>query len=399
MTRDSDAPGPALPSLFATFSVQTLAAMAMFGVSVVAPVAAPEIGVDPALIGTFTAMAYASGLIVGLLTGVLADRFGAIRICQLTMGFALLGCLLLVISTPLAALASAVALGLCYGPVNPVSTHILARVVPERSRAFYFSVKQTGMPVGAALAGVILPLIVALYDWRAAIVFVGLLAVVVAVFIQPLRRPLDAARDPSLKIRLGNLFQPLALAWKTPKLRSLGLMGYVYSGCQVSITAIYVVYLTAELSLSLTMAGLLYTGMQAAAVVGRLFWGAIADRLFPADHLLVWIGLATGVFSIIVGMFTPAWSLWLVGGCSLLLGITSSGWNGLFFSELVKHAPPGRTGDAAGGLQFATLLGVSTLPGAFGVLVTTTGSYFIAFVAAAAAVVLAALQYRWSFRR
>jgi hypothetical protein len=36
--------------------------MVMFGVAVVAPVAAPDIGVDATLIGTFTGIAYASGL-------------------------------------------------------------------------------------------------------------------------------------------------------------------------------------------------------------------------------------------------------------------------------------------------------------------------------------------------
>lgn len=399
MSVHSEQNGPALPSLFATFAVQTLAATAMFGVSVVASVAAPEIGVDATLIGTFTAIAYASGLVIGLLTGALADRFGAIRICQLTMVFALMGCALLALSTPLAALASAVALGFSYGPVNPVSTHILARVVPERSRPFYFSVKQTGMPAGAALAGAVLPIVVAAYDWRIAIVSAGLAAALVAFLIQPLRRPLDAIRNPHQPIRAGNLLKPLALVWKTPRLRSLGLMGFVYSGSQVAIATFYVVYLTSELSMTLTRAGLVYMFLQISAVLGRLFWGAIADRLVPANRLLVGIGIATAVFSLLAGSFAADSPVWLVGGVSFLLGITSSGWNGLFFSELVKHAPKGRTGDAAGGLQFATLAGVACLPPLFGFLVSGTESYFFAFAAAAGLVACAACQFAWSFRR
>ena len=100
----------ALPSLAATFVVQTTAAMAMFGVSVLAPVAAPDIGVEATLVGVFTGIAYGSGLAVGLLSGRLADRFGALRISQATMVFAFFGCLLLAVSTPLSALASAIAL-------------------------------------------------------------------------------------------------------------------------------------------------------------------------------------------------------------------------------------------------------------------------------------------------
>ncbi len=88
----------AVPALAATFAVQTIAAMAMFGVSVIAPVAAADIGVDAILIGTFTGLAYGSGLVVGLLSGRLADRFGALRASQATMLFALAGGLLLSIA-------------------------------------------------------------------------------------------------------------------------------------------------------------------------------------------------------------------------------------------------------------------------------------------------------------
>ena len=124
----------ALGPLLATFSVQTTAAVALFGVAVIAPAAAPDIGVDANLIGTFSAIAYGTGMVAGLLTGAFADRFGAIRVSQIIMIFALIGVALLTLSTLLAAVASAILLGLCYGPVNPVTTHILARVAPETSR-------------------------------------------------------------------------------------------------------------------------------------------------------------------------------------------------------------------------------------------------------------------------
>ncbi|MFY0611517.1 MAG: hypothetical protein JXQ99_08350 [Hyphomicrobiaceae bacterium] len=108
--------------LAGTFAVQTMVSMAMFGVAVIAPVAAPAIGVKAELIGTFSAIAYGVGMLAGLMTGALADRFGAIRICQLTMVLTFFGVIALTVSTPLAAIASAVLLGMSYGPVNPAST-------------------------------------------------------------------------------------------------------------------------------------------------------------------------------------------------------------------------------------------------------------------------------------
>jgi len=53
--RSDDTVGDAIGPLLATFSIQTVAAVALFGISVVAPAAAPDIGVDATLIGVFSA--------------------------------------------------------------------------------------------------------------------------------------------------------------------------------------------------------------------------------------------------------------------------------------------------------------------------------------------------------
>ena len=68
------------------------------------------------------------------------------------------------------------------------------------------------------------------------------------------------------------------------------------------------------------------------------------------------------------------------------------------FSELVRFAPEGRTGDAAAALQFATLSGVTIVPVAFGFVVTASGSYFAAFAAAGALVLVGAIQFGLSLR-
>jgi len=389
----------AVPALAGTFSIQTLAAAAMFGVSVVAPAAAPDIGVEATHVGTFTAIAYGSGLIAGLMTGALADRYGAIRVSQLTMIFAFIACYLFALGTPWAAFASAIALGLCYGPVNPASTHILARVVPERSRPLYFSIKQTGMPAGAALAGATLPTLVDQFGWQTAILVAGIAAVLVGIGVQPLRRPIDAQRNPEREIKFGNLWAPLFVVWHTPRLRSLGFMGFVYSGSQVTIMTLYVVYLTSELEMTLTLAGVIYMVLQLSAVVGRLFWGAIGDRYIASSRLLILIGVGSAAFCALSGFYSVDWPIWSIVVVSFLLGITTSGWNGLFFSELVKHAPDGKTGEAAGGLQFATLSGVMTFPAVFGLMIVLFDSYLLGFSLLAGVIGVAALQFAASFAK
>lgn len=384
----------AIAPLVATSSLQIMVSLTMFGVAVIAPVAAPDIGVKPTLIGTFTAIAYGFGMLAALLTGTFSDRFGAIRVGQTMMVLAFLGVACLALSSPITALLSAIFLGISYGPINPLSTHVLARFVPEPRRPLFFSIKQSAQPAGTALAGVILPYLVYVFDWRFAILAAGLAACLVAVVIQPLRPHLDSTRDRSRKIGFGNITWPLRLVWSESRLRCLTLSGFVFSGSQVSIASFFVVYLTDVLSMTLPTAGLLFTIMQIGGVIGRLLWGAIADTLIPANLLLTGLGFATAALSIISGSIGPEQPIVLLIIISFFLGTTSHGWNGVYNSELVKFAPVGTVGDAASGCQFALLAGLAVIPAIFGLIVSFSDSFFAAFLTIASAMFTATTYMR-----
>ena len=377
--------------LAGTFAVQTIVSLAMFGVPVIAPVAARDIGVDAELIGTFTATAYATGMIAGLLSGIAANRIGLIRVCQLTMVLVLAGALVLALANPLAAIASAILLGLSYGPINPVSTQILASVTTPRARPLIFSVKQTGMPAGAALAGVLLPFLIGLFDWKIAFISVGVVAIFTALLIAPLRSALDPPRTASGPPRTAGFIEPLKLSVKRPQLRCLMAIGFIYGGTQVAIATFYVIHLTGPLGLSLETAGLMYMLMQLSAVGGRLLWGGIAGWLVPGNFVLAGLGIATAVVATYAGQLQPAAPLWVVGATSILLGITSHGFNGVMFAESTRYVPEHQISSAAGGVQFASLAGVSLVPLAFGLLVTLAGGYAIAYGAVAIMVVVGAV--------
>ncbi|MGI9410117.1 MAG: MFS transporter [Hyphomicrobiaceae bacterium] len=376
--------------LAGTFAVQTIVSLAMFGIPVIAPVAARDIGVDAELVGTFTAIAYATGMVAGLLSGIAASRFGLIRVCQSTMVLVLAGALVLALSSPVAAIASAVLLGLSYGPINPVSTQILASVTTPRARPLVFSVKQTGMPAGAALAGVLLPFMIGLFDWRIAFISVGAAAIVTALLIEGLRSRLDRPEAAAQSARVVGLLEPVRLSLKSPQLRCLMTIGFVYGGSQVAIATFYVIHLTGPLGLSLEVAGLMYTLMQISAVAGRLLWGGIAGWLLPGHTVLAGLGLATSVVAIYAGLMQPSSPLWLIAGVSVLLGLTSHGFNGVMFAESTRHVPENQISSAAGGVQFASLAGVSLVPLAFGLLVTLGGAYVVAYGTIAAMVLTAA---------
>src|SRR3989304_1093545 len=92
-----------------TLAVQTLTSMAMIAPSVLAPVAAPDLGLAPQAVGLFVSISYLGAMVSSLTSGRLPARFGPLGMCQAAVVLAaaglVLGKLALVAALPLAALA------------------------------------------------------------------------------------------------------------------------------------------------------------------------------------------------------------------------------------------------------------------------------------------------------
>src|SRR5207237_10034945 len=72
-------------------------------------------------------------------------------------------------------------IGAGYGPITPASSHVLARTTPPSRMALTFSIKQTGVPAGAAIAGAVLPVMAGGRGSRAAVISIAIIALVIAV--------------------------------------------------------------------------------------------------------------------------------------------------------------------------------------------------------------------------
>ena len=369
--------------LSAMLAVLTTSSMAVTVVAVLAPEAAPEIGVDATRIGVYTAIVYVFATLSGAITGPMVDRFGAIRVCQATMGLAALAMLSLSQGTLFWAGVSAVVLGCAYGPFNPASAHVLWRLSTPRWRPLVFSIKQTGVPLGGALTGALIPAIVLWSDWKTAILVVGGVALVMMVLLQRLRRGMDADARGPLRLNPGRLIAPVRLALVERRLRGYTLAAFAYAGCQLSVMSFMVVFLTRTVDMSLVLAGTVFACLQAGGFAGRLIWGGIASRSGAPQAVLVTIGLITAACLAITPFMNDGWPLIAVIALAALLGATSLGWNGVLLSEVATHAPEGLAVDATAGMQVVMFGGITVFPPLFGYLVMRTDSFTGAFLAVA----------------
>src|SRR5690606_16431357 len=148
----------------------------------------------------------------------------------------MVGLCLLLLPSLWAVGAGAVFIGLGYGPITPASSHLLAASTPPHRVNLVFSIKQTGVPLGGMLAGVVAPPLTLQGGPYAAILLVAFLCLLFAGLAQPLRQAHDADRVASAPIRAGGLLRPLRLVLEAPRLRRLAGTSFVFSGVQLCMS-------------------------------------------------------------------------------------------------------------------------------------------------------------------
>ena len=321
-----------------------------------------------------------------LASGEFVARFGAIRVSQAAVLVCAAGVAAMAAvpgsAVPLLVIA-AVVIGVGYGPITAASSELLSRTTPPGRMALTFSIKQTGVPAGAALAGAILPAAALAFGWRGAFVGVALFAAIVAVAAQPTRNALDLRNPNRRPFSLNAILSPLRLIVRTPHLLELSVAGFSFAAVQVSLSSFLVVYLTEALGWSLVASGLALTCTTLAAVPGRMIWGAIADRSRSATQVLATIGILACLSGVAMAFSQPDWPVGVVLVISAVYGFTAIGWNGIQLSELARRAPPGAAASVTGASGFIGFAGVMSGPILFAGLAGATGGYRTGFAACA----------------
>jgi MFS family permease len=273
--------GRAAVALSITLAIQIYTAVAATATSVLAPEIGRELGLAPKLVGAFVGIVYAGSMAASLASGVFIERHGAIRVSQVCVLLCATGILLVAAGTAfpgttvLALAIAPVIIGLGYGPITPASSHILARTAHPSRMALTFSIKQTGVPAGAALAGAVLPVLALQLGWHAAFGAIAALGVAVALLSQVVRGALDIGHTPARLPTITGILAPLRELARNDAIRELAITAFIYAALQVCLVSFIVVYLTESLDYTLVAAGLVLTVANVAGVVGRIAWGGL----------------------------------------------------------------------------------------------------------------------------
>ena len=367
--------------LIVTMAIQALVSMAVFAPPVFAPAAHDDIGFPASWVGIVTALTFAAATFGALFSGGVIAWFGALRMSQFSLLLCGSGIALIASSNAWLVALGALVMGLGYGPVTPSSSAILAERTPERIRSFIFSLKQTGVPIGGALAGAIVPALIVAFGWKTSALSVGLACVALAAAIQPYRAVVDLAQHFDRPKKPASLLEPLRLVLAHPLLCEMAFASCTYSGMQACLSTFLVVYLNQRIGFSVPVAGAALATAMTAGIIGRISWGVVADNWVKPRALLGILGVTMSVGAALTAMFTGTWPLAAVFAVSFAYGATAIGWNGVYLSEVARIAPAGKAGAATGATLAMTYAGVVVLPMLFWAVHAVSASYAAAFIA------------------
>jgi MFS family permease len=331
----------------------------------------------------------------GVISGPLADRWGAKRLAAVGMGLVGLGLLLASRAQTIVQVYAfySIGIGVGVGCGYVPTLGAVQRWFVER-RGFASGLAVSGIGVGTLVMPPLATWLIAVMGWRNAYLILGALAIIIGV-----GSSLLIADDPrqhgtgpdgaSLESSSSSLVRhgvSIRDAVRTP--RFIGL----YVACLVSAFGVFVPFVhlvpyAIDHKIAPAVAVLLLGMIGVGSTAGRFFLGGIADRVGRDQFLIaMYMGMAVSL-----AIWAVAGGFWPLAIFALLFGTFYGGWVAILPAVVTDHFGGRNVSGIIGFLYTSVAIGTLLGPSTAGFAFDVSHSYFIPVAISAAANVLAAL--------
>lgn len=354
----------------------------LFLLGTLAPALIAEFDLTRPLLGALVTAGFGVAAVLSLAIGPVVDAVGARR--SAVALFAVSGIALAVFATASHYLVLVLAVGLAGVPqalANPSTNKIIAASVAPALRGGLIGVKQSGVQLGAFVAGLPLAWLADGVDWRVAVGVAAGLALLFAAAGLALPADPGPARIPVFAVSLS---AGPTVWW---------LLGFsVLLGSGIAAVNTYVaLFATQELGFTARVAAALVAGLGVTGIVGRIAWSRLVSPARPAGAVLVPLCTAAVLAAVALLLSQHLWDgLAWVG--VLGVGAFAVAANAVSMLAVVAASTPQRTGRDSALVSAGFFAGFAVGPPVFGLLVEAggygVGWALVALEFAAAAVVV-----------
>jgi MFS family permease len=316
--------------------------------------------------------------------GLLADRWGAVRVMLLFLTVLLAGALLFAGSQSFAQSLSARALiGLGAAAVWVPGMRLITEWFPARERGRVTGLFSAGGGIGATLALILIPRLAGDWGWRPTYAATAVpLVVAIGLILVVVRDP--EGRAPATAAPRGALARVLA----TPAIWRYNATVLCSYGGYFSMLTFLPAFFAQGLGFSRPQAGVLTSLITAGTTLSWPVAGLISDRLGRRKVVYLVSQAAAAIACVLFALLAPGMSLAEVAAVAILTGIAAGGMITPYVM-VIELFPRALAGTALGVTNTACFAGGMVLPIILGRIVDLTGSFAPALLVAAAVQALA----------
>ena len=370
-------------------AAQAATAGYFLGLAAVTPALRVHFGLSLAGVGAMIG-AISVGLVITLIAwGAAADRFGerGVMTIGLVGAAGALGATALV-DDPVTAGALLALAGASGAGVNAASGRAVLTWFPGERRGTAMAVRQTSVPVGAALAAVALPPIADTVGVPGVFAALAACCLVVGVAVAVwVREPPGPTGGP----RPGSGTGTRAVLSDRRLLR-LSLAGLLLVVPQFLGSVFLVELLHDGGGFPLAVAGVLLALTQVLGALGRLGTGVWSDRVASRLGPLRAVAVAVAVGFALAALVQPVPALLVV--VVVPAAALAISWNGLVFTAAGEMAPPGRAATAMAASNTANYMAAAATPAIGGLVAEVAGWPAMLLIGAVAALGAVGALYR-----
>ncbi|MCC3144619.1 MFS transporter [Halanaerobium sp. Z-7514] len=362
----------------------------MQGFMALMPFVRDEFSITRAQAGLYSTAYFLLATLIAIYSGSVVDKIGSKK--GMIFGVSSVGVLLILHSAAphfFVLLILALLTGLVFSIITPSLNKAVMYKVSAENRATSMGIMQMGGGVGGFLGATFLPVLGEIYSWRIAVLFSGSLALIVALFLFIFYQE-DNKKDEDYALKQkeqASFKESISILLKNKNLMLVCALGFALGTAVGSIPAHYTLYLTQDVNMSRTVAGLSLGFFQIGGIVGRPALGYVNDKFFNGDRSL---GLTSVAFSLVfiqlfysfyISNFAP--TTYLIYFSSFLTGVMALGWMSLFFTTIAELSSAELTGIGTGVALVFLRSGVVVSPPIFGHLADISGSYQLSWLVSA----------------
>ena len=316
--------------------IQSMTALAYYGYVPLIPLMEKEFHLTNTQVGWMTSAVFLGSSLIAIPSGIITDKFGARKTLFSFCLLIIVVMLSFYISTSYPViLALLFLLGTGYGGITPGTNKSIMENFNQYNRGTAMGIKQMGVTLGSTLGTLMLPVLANQFGWRNSLLSIAILLTLICLFHFKI---LEEKKTHYQKV---NLLLSIKELLRNKKLMQIIFVIIFFIWVQLSVMTYIVLYFHESASISLSYSLLCLALLQFGGVIGRASWGVISDKLFQQRRggILALIGFISGLLVLSLGIISENISFFVVAMISLLLGVTTQGWNGIFvlmISEVVR---------------------------------------------------------------